>query len=239
MVQAGALAQAGADIVEVGGESTGPGSVDVSVEEEMDRVLTVIEAIKDTYPDLTVSVDTWKSEVAEAALNAGVSMVNDVTAGRGDGRMFHVVKDRDCDYVMMYSKDDGPRTTVAEVHYDDVTTTVADFLRVRMNVATEAGIRKDRIIIDPGMGHFVSSDARYSFELIRNMRTLASIAPVFVSPSRKSFLAGSQKLPADRRLPGTLAASALCVYNGARYMRTHDPLEVKQACDIAMHVRSD
>ncbi len=239
VAQALALRDAGADIVEVGGESTGPNSPAVSPEEELKRVLPVIRAVRAAAPDLPLSVDTYKAAVARAALEAGVAMINDVTAGRSDPELFAVVAKSDAKLVLMYSKDPSPRTTIAENGYDDVVSTIAAFLAARRDAAIAAGVPLSRIILDPGMGHFVSSDARWSLELLGRLPELTPLGcPLLLSPSRKSFLAGTEKLRTADRLPGTIAASAIAALHGAAYIRTHDVLEVRRGCEIASAVRT-
>lgn len=231
---AGELLQEGADIIDIGGESTGPGSKDVSVDEELARVIPVIDAILDAYPHAVLSVDTYKATVAKAAIEHGAHMVNDVTAGRGDPEMFAVLSTFDVPIVLMYAKDGTPRTTKEERDYDDVIVTISRFLTERIALSRSAGIAQERIIIDPGMGHFVSLNPEYSFEVLRRIGELTSIAPVFVSPSRKSFLAGSENLPPSERLPATIVASAAAAKNGASYIRTHDVLPVRRGIEIAL-----
>lgn len=230
---------AGADIIEIGGESTGPGSSDVSVDLELQRVLPAVKAIKREFPGLPVSVDTYKGEVAGEALRAGVSMINDVTAGRGDNEMFSIVAGYpDAKYVLMYAKDQTARTTKKPVQYPDVVGAVSDFLITRANVAVGAGVSQDNLVLDPGMGHFLSGDPRYSFEVLARLPEIVSLGyPVFISASRKSFLAGEEKLPVVDRLPGTVAASAIAVLHGAAYIRTHDVQEVRRGCEISNQIK--
>lgn len=236
--RAGEMLEEGADIIEVGGESTGPGSEDVPLEEERKRAISIIKALREAYPQAQISIDTYKAPIASDAIESGVMMVNDVTAGRGDPEMFSVLAKSDVLFVLMYSKDDSARTTIQEKQYDDVTTTVMEFLSERKELAVQAGISKERIILDPGMGHFVSSDPKYSFKLLEELKKLSELGcPLFVSPSRKSFLAGSENLPTEERLPGTIAASAVAVLNGAIYIRTHDILPVRRGCDTALRLR--
>lgn len=224
----------GADVVEIGGESTGPHSKDVSVEEEMSRVLPIVERAHREFPNALLSVDTYKASVATAALDAGARMINDVTAGRADPRIFTSVADAGASLVLMYAKDATPRTTVADRQYDDVVRHIADFLRERKAAAVSAGVAATRIILDPGLGHFVSSDARYSFEILARLGEFAVLqSPLLVSPSRKSFLAGPKQLPPADRLPATIAASAIAVLHGAAYIRTHDVADMRNACDVA------
>jgi len=158
--RAGRMLAEGADIIEIGGESTGPGSKDVSLEEELSRVIPVIDGLRARFPSARLSVDTVKSIVAAEALRAGASLVNDVSAGRFDQKMYSVISPSAGALVLMYSKDSSPRTTIENRQYDDFVGTVKAFLRERMLAAELAGIDRARIVLDPGLGHFVSSDPR-------------------------------------------------------------------------------
>jgi dihydropteroate synthase len=235
LIRIGEMIEEGVDIIDIGGESTGPGSKDVSVNEEIDRVIPIIKACKDKYPNLEISIDTYKSLVAQEAINAGATMVNDVTAGRGDKNMFSTIAESKVPIVLMYSKDNSPRTSIRGDEYDDVIKVIIEFLKDRINVAHVAGIPNDKIIIDPGMGHFVSSDPKYSFEIISRLKELVDSIklPILVSPSRKSFLSGKENLPPGERLPSTIAASLVSVLNGAEFIRTHDVKEVGRGCAVA------
>lgn len=234
VLQAKRYAEEGADIIEVGGESTGPGSLDVAEAEELHRVIPVVSAIHAALPGMVIAVDTWKATVAQAALEAGASMINDITAGRGDTRMFGVVAQAKCPYIMMHAKDSSPRTTVHKREYEDIIRDVVVFLQQRVNLAVAAGIARDTIILDPGLGHFISADPSYSFEILDRLQELTRLGPVLVSPSRKSFLAGPDNLPPSQRLPATLRASVTAMKNGASYIRTHDVGATAQALTQAL-----
>jgi dihydropteroate synthase len=230
----------GADWIEVGGESTGPNSKDISLEEEIDRTINVIKEIRKRWGSVNISIDTYKAEVAREAIIAGATMVNDITAGRGDTKMFaEVAKFAEfAKLVLMYAKDPTPRTSIQSLQYDDVIVTIKNFLSERIDAAVAAGISRDRIIIDPGLGHFVSSDPKYSFEIIARLEELLSLGcPIFLSPSRKSFLAGKENLSPADRLPATIAASSIAVIHGASFIRTHDVAAVKRACTTAAEMR--
>lgn len=237
--RAGEMLQEGVDIIDVGGESTGPGSKDVPEAEELQRTVGVIREIVREHPNAVVSIDTHRSEVAQQAIQVGAKMLNDVTAGRSDPDIFSVAAEADVDLVLMYSKDHTPRTTVADVQYDDVLESIAAFLGERKQTAIAAGVAQEKIILDPGMGHFVSSDPKYSFAVLARLSDLGKKlgAPIYVSPSRKSCLAGKENLPPNDRLPGTIAASVAAVLNGASFVRTHDVLAVRRACEIAQAIR--
>jgi len=227
--RAGEMIQEGADIIEIGGESTGPGSKDVSSEEEITRTIEIIKAIKVAFPNQKLSIDTYKAAVALQAIRAGVMMVNDITAGRGDPEMFATIAASNIDYVLMYAKDVTARTTIKPQEYEDVVMTISTFIEGRIAEAIAAGVDPSRIIIDPGLGHFVSAIPQYSFTIIDHLNDFAKIAPVFISPSRKSFLAGPENLPPADRLLATIKASVDCAKNGASYIRTHDIAEIVAA----------
>jgi dihydropteroate synthase len=230
----------GVDIIEIGGESTGPKAPDVSLEEELRRTIPVLEVLRKHFPSATFAIDTYKSAVAKEALDQGVTMINDVTAGRGDGEMFSLIASHSSKpkYVMMFSKDPTARTSIAETKYDDVIATVKGFLKDRKEEAMKAGIKEEQIVLDPGLGHFVSSLPEYSFEIIARLKEFSELgSPLYVSPSRKSFLAGKENLKTVDRLPGTLAASVIAMLNGASYIRTHDVLETKRALEAAKSIQ--
>jgi dihydropteroate synthase len=226
----------GADILEIGGESTGPDSPDVSPEEEVARVIPAVRAVRNCLPDAWIAVDTWKADVAGKALDVGADMINDITAGRGDPMMLSLIADAGCPYVMMYGKDASARTTLDSKQYTDVSRVIYDFLKARLLAAHAAGIRREQVIVDPGLGHFVSADPAYSFDILRSLRKFTDLGPVLVSPSRKSFLAGSKNLPPKDRLPATLAATAIAVMNGAGFIRTHDVKETREVAEVVDEV---
>ena len=206
----------GASILDIGGESTGPGSEDVTASEELSRVIPAIEKIHAALPEALLSIDTWKSEVAEAALKAGARMVNDVTAGRGDPRMFEVVAAAGVPMVLMYSKQNSPRTDRTVVEYEDVMKTVIEFLSERIALAEAAGVKE--IWVDPGMGAFVSGEPSYSYELIERIEELRVLGkPILVGTSRKGFL-GEDRL-------GMTLWTTLQLQNKVDLLRVHDVIE--------------
>ncbi|MEX2422209.1 MAG: dihydropteroate synthase, partial [Actinomycetota bacterium] len=182
----------GADIIDVGGESTRPGSEPVPVNEELARVLPVIERLVTEAPGLVVSVDTRKAEVASAALDAGATIVNDVSAG-ADPAMFDTVRERDAALVLMHMKGD-PKTMQEAPRYDDVVAEVHGFLRERIEAAGFAGIDAERIAVDPGIGF--GKDQRHNLELLHRIGELLDLGrPVLVGPSRKRFIGALLDLP--------------------------------------------
>jgi dihydropteroate synthase len=223
--QARRIEAAGADWIDVGGESTGPDSSDVSVEEELRRVIPVVEAVTRAVR-IPVSVDTAKAEVARAAVAAGAAMINDVSALRGTPEMADVVAEAGVPVILMYAKDDTTRTTRRAVSYDDVVDTVCGFLLDRVAHARSRGIADARILVDPGLGWFVGADPRYSYEILAGLERVGALGfPVVVGPSRKSFLAVNgvhPPRPASERLMPTAAAVAIAAWTGAAMVRVHD-----------------
>ena len=225
------MAEWGADWLDVGGESTGPGSSDVSADEERRRVVPVVAALAREL-SLPLSVDTTKAAVAREALAAGAAMINDVSALRWDPEMAGVIARAGARVVLMYAKDETPRTTTRDVAYDDVIETILAFLRERIEVARAAGIAPDRIVVDPGLGWFVGADPRYSYEILRGLDRFRALGhPVLIGPSRKSFLAYTDlrpPLPVAGRLMPTAAAVAVAAWMGVDIVRVHDVEEMRQ-----------
>jgi len=225
------MVEAGADILDVGGESTRPGADPVPEEEERERVIPVVEAIVKRF-DVPVSVDTYKARVAEEALDRGAWMVNDVTALRGDGRMAEVVARHRAPLVLMHMKG-TPKTMQENPQYDDVVAEQFEFFRERIAAAVEAGIEEGKILIDPGIGF--GKRLEHNIEILRRLREYRSLGrPVLVGPSRKSFIGmilGG--LPPEERLEGTLAVLALAVARGADVLRVHDVKEAVRAIRVA------
>lgn len=218
----------GADIIDIGGESTGPGSRNVPEEEELARIKPVIEAIveKKLTNKALFSIDTYKSSIAEYALEHSFQMVNDVTALRGDPKMIDILLKYEPYVVLMHSKDPTPRTTKKAVEYDDVIASIKTFLLERISTLVEAGFPKDKIIIDPGMGAFISSIPDYSFEVVNRLKELKLLGfPILVSISRKSCLGGKME---DRDQP-SVNWSLKALKNGASIIRIHNVGLMKKA----------
>jgi dihydropteroate synthase len=226
------LAADGAAILDVGGESTRPGAAPVGAEEELRRVEPVVAGL--VGAGAAISVDTSKAEVAEAAIEAGASIVNDVTALRGDPEMAALVADRGAGVVLMHMAGD-PRTMQVNPEYDDVVAEVRDFLAARLAAAVAAGIDESRIWLDPGIG-FGKTD-RHNFELLRGLGELATLGrPLLVGTSRKSFIGRADGSEADDRLGGTIATSVLAAAGGAAVLRVHDVREMAEALNMASAV---
>ena len=223
------LVEAGAEILDVGGESTRPGAEEVSAEEELRRVVPVIEAL--AGEGAAISVDTSKAAVAAAALDAGAEIVNDVTALRGDPEMAALCAERGAGVVLMHMLGD-PRTMQRNPVYREVVADVRDFLAARTEAAVAAGIERERIWLDPGIGFGKTVD--HNLELLRRLGELAELGrPLVVGTSRKSFIGRIDGSPAGERLGGTIASSIIALAEGADVLRVHDVAEVAQAATVA------
>jgi dihydropteroate synthase len=223
------LVQAGAEILDVGGESTRPGAEAVPEDEELRRVVPVIQGL--VAADCQVSVDTSKAAVAAAALDAGAEIVNDVTALRGDPEMAALCADRDAGVVLMHMLGD-PRTMQTDPRYDDVVAEVKAFLAARLEAAVAAGIAEERIWLDPGIGF--GKTLAHNTDLLRRLGELRDLGrPLVIGTSRKSFIGKVDGSDADRRLGGTIASSVLAAAEGAAVLRVHDVAEVRQALAVA------
>ena len=220
----------GADILDVGGESTRPGSAPVPADEELSRVRQVIERLVELHPAIPVSIDTRKADVAAEALDAGATIVNDVSGG-ADPRMFDVVREREAAVVLMHMQGD-PKTMQEAPHYDDVVGEVHEYLRQRIEAAELAGIAPDRIAVDPGIGF--GKDLDQNLELMRGVGALLDLGrPVLVGPSRKRFIGAILDLPEEERVEGTIGAVVWMVGQGAHIVRVHDVREVVRAVRVA------
>jgi dihydropteroate synthase len=223
------LAAAGAEILDVGGESTRPGAAAVGAEEELRRVVPVIGGLAEL--DCRISVDTSKASVAEAALNAGAEIVNDVTALRGDPAMAALCAERDATVVLMHMLGD-PRTMQDDPRYEDVVAAVKAFLAQRLEAATAAGIDEERIWLDPGIGF--GKTREHNMELLRRLGELRDLGrPLLIGTSRKSFIGRVDGSAADERLGGTIASSIIAAAAGAEILRVHDVAEMRQALAVA------
>ena len=230
------LAHAGADIVDVGGESTRPGSLPVEPDEQLRRILGVIEQLARRC-DAAISVDTRWAKVAQAALDAGAHIVNDISALRDDPKMASTVARRSAGVVLMHMRG-TPADMQDEPRYDDVVGEVGDFLADRVRFAIGEGIERDRIVIDPGIGF--GKTTGHNLQLLGGLDRLAERAlnmPMLVGPSRKRFLGELLNVPANERLAGTIGACVVAAAGGACIFRVHDPSQVRQALQVVWAIR--
>ena len=223
------LARQGADILDVGGESTRPGAVPVDVAEELRRVVPVLAGLAQAGPRL--SIDTSKALVAEAALQAGATLVNDVTALRGDPDMAALLAGQDCGVCLMHMLGE-PRTMQRAPRYDDIVDDVKAFLSERLEHAVAQGIAEERVWLDPGIGF--GKTVEHNLELLRRLGELVALGrPLVIGTSRKSFLGKITGRGPLERVPGTIATNVLALAAGARVFRVHDVAEARDALDVA------
>jgi dihydropteroate synthase len=226
------LAEEGADILDLGGESTRPGSRPVSEEEELRRVIPVIEVLRPEI-SLPISIDTRKSAVAERALQSGADMVNDISALRFDEGMAEVVSRRKVPVVLMHMRGQ-PETMQADTHYEDLVGEIREFFRERIDYAVSRGIPRDRIILDPGIGFGKSLEEKHNLILLKELRSFRTLnQPLMVGTSRKGFIGRILDLPPEEREEGTLATIVVAVQNGANIVRVHDVRRARRAVQVA------
>jgi len=223
------LAAEGADLLDIGGESTRPGADPVAEEEELRRVLPVVEALG--AEGATVSIDTAKAAVARAAIVAGAAFANDVTAFRGDPDMAALVAETSVECCLMHMKGE-PRTMQDDPRYDDVVSEVKSFLEERMAFAVAEGVAEERIVVDPGIGF--GKTVEHNLELLRRLEEIVALGrPVLVGASRKAFLGRiTEREPVDR-VAGTVAANVLAFERGASVFRVHDVAAVRDGLAVA------
>jgi len=239
VAQAQAQVEAGAHILDVGGESTRPGSQPISPEEELRRVIPVVRALAQTV-SVPISVDTYKAEVAWQALAAGATIVNDVWGLRMDPELGRVVAQSGAALVVMHNRS-RPKDAAQEarlggryvgVEYADLMGDIADELRESVELALAAGVSSERIIVDPGIGF--GKTVEQNLELVHRLSELMALGyPILVGPSRKSFVGYTLNLPPDQRVEGTAAAVTLCIDRGADLVRVHDVAAMTRVARIA------
>jgi dihydropteroate synthase len=225
------LADEGAEILDIGGESTRPGADPVGADEELARVYPVIQGLAAARPQAQISIDTSKAAVAVAALDAGATIVNDVTALRGDPKMAQVIAEAGVDCCLMHMLGE-PRTMQLDPRYEDVVGEVKAFLEERLAFAVSEGIAEERIILDPGIGF--GKTVEHNLELLRRLHELVALGrPVMIGTSRKSFLGRLTGRSVDQRLAGTIASCVVAYEHGARLFRVHDVAPVADALLVA------
>jgi len=227
------LVEEGADLLDIGAESTRPGAVPVDEREECHRLIPVVAAVAKAV-SVPISVDTSKAEVARAAIDAGAVMVNDVTALRGDGAMVEVVAEAEVGLVLMHMQG-TPETMQKAPRYDDVVGEVVQFLTERARWAIAHGVARDRIVLDPGIGF--GKTLQHNLDLLANLHAFVHLEfPVLVGPSRKGFIGQLTDQAVEARAWGTAAAVALAVEQGANILRVHDIGPMKDVVRVAVAI---
>lgn len=226
----------GVDIVDIGGQSTRPGSEPVSLEEEISRVIPAIENIRRNYPDILISVDTYYSQVAKLAVEKGADIVNDISAFRFDEDLVKVVAELKVPYILMHMKG-TPKDMQKNPYYDDVIREIIEFFEERIEYAEENGVDPEKIIIDPGIGF----GKRYedNLEIMARLKEFKSLKkPILIGASRKSFIGKALgELPPEERLEGTLGITALCVLDDVDIIRVHDVKENKRVVKVLEEIK--
>lgn len=225
------MAEDGADIIDVGGESTRPGAERLPLEEELARVVPVIEGIR-KHSNVPVSIDTYKSETAKAAVLAGASIINDISGGGLDPDMLPLAASVGAAVILMHIKG-TPADMQREPHYEDVVREVKDYLAERADMAVSSGIPRDRILVDPGIGF--GKTMRHNLELINRIGEIAALGyPVVLGTSRKAFIGRLTGVSeATDRLEGTIASCVVGIVRGAKVIRVHDVRAAKRAATVA------
>ncbi|MBN1290667.1 MAG: dihydropteroate synthase [Candidatus Latescibacteria bacterium] len=228
------MVESGADIIDIGGESSRPGAEQISEDEELSRVIPVIEAISGSI-SVPVSIDTYKSKVAEAALKAGASVVNDISALRFDPDMVNIIEFSGASVVLMHMQG-TPGTMQKNPYYGNVIEEILDFLKKRVDFAVSKGILQDRIIVDPGIGF--GKLIEHNLSILRQIKRFHETGcAILVGASRKSLIGAVTGAPVEERLWGTAAITAHCVVQGVEIHRVHDIKAIRQVCDVAAAIR--
>lgn len=227
----------GADIIDIGGESSRPGALTVSISEEINRVTPVIEKLVKKI-DVPLSIDTYKSEVAKKALDLGVGMVNDITALKGDKKLVNIISSYNVPVCLMHMKG-NPRDMQKNPVYTDIILEITSFLKERAEYAMFNDVKKENIVIDPGLGFGkrTGRGVEDNCEILKRLSELKKLNyPIIIGASRKTFIGnicgGEKSLPVEDRLEGSLAAAVVAVLNGADIIRVHDVKETKKCIDL-------
>ena len=224
----------GAGIIDVGGVRAGYGPT-VDAAEELERVLPIVSAVRQHYPDVAISVDTWRTEVAERAIGEGADLINDTWAG-ADPELVPLAAETGAGLVCSHTGGLGPRTDPHRVQYADVVAEVIETVTAAAERAAAAGVRRDGILVDPT--HDFGKNTRHSLELTRRLDELVATGwPVLVALSRKDFIGETLDLPPADRLEGTLAATAISAWHGARVFRTHDVRATRRVLDMVASIK--
>ena len=228
------MIEAGADIIDIGGESTRPGSKPISFVEEIERTIPVIEEIR-KISDCTISIDSYKSEVVEAALNVNANIVNDISGLTYDNKMAKLISNKKSPLILMHMKG-KPLDMQKNPIYDDLISEICNFFSNQISFANSVGIDSSKIILDPGIGF--GKRIEDNFEIIRELKQIRAMGfPVLIGPSRKSFIGDTLNLPTDDRIEGTMATITAGLLNGANIVRVHDINETLRTVSIAERIK--
>ena len=225
----------GADIIDIGGESTRPGATEISSSDELKRVIPVIQGIRSNNPDILISIDTTKAIVAKEAVEVGANIINDVSGLSFDSQMPMTVASLNVPIIIMHMKG-NPRNMQKNPEYKDLIDEILDYFKERIKIATKAGIDREMIILDPGIGF--GKTVEHNFQILSKLNKFNNLElPLLIGPSRKSFIGLSLNLPPEDRVDGTAASVAVGVNNGARIVRVHDVEKMKRVVTITERIR--
>ena len=226
----------GADIIDIGGESTRPGADKVSCSEELERVIPVIEGIRSNNNKILISIDTTKSMVAKEAVEAGANIINDVSGISFDNQMPQVIAQLKAPVIIMHMKG-NPSNMQENPKYKNLIDEIITYFKRKINIATSSGIDREMIILDPGIGF--GKTVEHNFRILADLNRFNNLQlPLLIGPSRKSFIGSTLGLPPENRLDGTAATVAVGVNNGARIVRVHDVKNMKRVVIIADKIRN-
>ncbi len=226
----------GADILDIGGESTRPGAVQVPALEELKRVLPVIESIRSKYSDILISIDTTKSIVAQRAVEVGADIINDVSGLSFDIDMPRIIAKLKVPVIIMHMKG-NPRNMQVNPEYKDLINDILLFFAEKIEISVSAGINHNMIILDPGLGF--GKTVQHNFHLLSKLNEFNKLGlPIMIGPSRKSFIGVTLDAPVEDRIDGTSAAVSAGIMNGARIVRVHDVRIMKRVATIADRIRT-
>jgi len=227
------MAEAGADILDVGGESSRPGAESVTAEEEIERVIPIIKKLA-KKTKLPISIDTVKSEVAENAIDAGATILNDISALRSDDKMAEIAAKGDAYVILMHMRG-TPADMQKDTEYRDLIAEISGFLSDAASKAVDRGVKKEKIIIDPGIGFGKSAEG--NFIILKNLDKFLNLGyPIMIGASRKSFIGKTLDVDTGERMEGSIAAACYAVLNGADIVRVHDVAETKRALTIIENI---
>ena len=226
----------GADIIDIGGESTRPGASEISSSDELRRVIPVIRGIRSNNPDILISIDTTKAIVAKKAVEVGANIINDVSGLSFDSQMPKTVASLNAPIIIMHMKG-NPRNMQKNPEYKDLIDDILYYFKERIKIATKAGINRKMIILDPGIGF--GKTVEHNFQILSKLNKFNKLElPLLIGPSRKSFIGLTLNLAPEDRIDGTAATVALGVNNGARIIRVHDVEKMKRVVTIADKIRN-
>ena len=232
--RAGEMIKAGVDIIDIGGYSSRPGAADITEEEELIRVVNAISILHKAFPDLLISIDTFRSKVAKEAVLAGARMINDISGGQSDPKMFETVAELKVPYVLMHMRG-NPKTMQSLTHYDNMMSELIRFFSIQIKKLHELGIHD--IIIDPGFGF--SKTIEQNFYLLENLNELHVLnTPILAGISRKSFIYKSLNIPIEEALSGSIAVNLLALQQGVDILRVHDVKETKELVKLITFIEN-